>query len=258
MSTLNPEKEKKNRASGLLGVAAYSVGLLCLLLLLSLKAERMEPDQGAMEMALGMDEAGFGEAIPVEVNPNNPPPSEVVVQQDLASDAESDVVVNDQPKKTPNPPSPNTRPSPNTKPSPEPVNEFDAIMKGSKGGSSGQTQGTGNQGRPDGRPGGGTGGTGGKGYPGEGYLVNGDAAFLPPAPNSSGAEGIVKLKVCINKRGEVGSITDPYYKGSTATSMALKESALQAAKKATFPADPNAPDCRVAVLSYDFRRGAAN
>lgn len=251
-------KDRKNKAGGLLGVAIYSIGLICLLLFLSLKAERMEPDQGSMEMALGIDEAGFGEAIPVEVNPSTPPPSEAAVQTDLASDAESDVVVSTQKPKTPNPPSPTTKPSPNPKPSPEPPNEFDQLMKGSKGGSSGQTQGRGNEGRPDGRPGGGNGGTGGKGYPGSGYLENGDASTLPPAPNSSGAEGLVKIKVCINRKGEVGSITDPYFKGSTATSIALKESALKAVKKATFPPDPNAPECRVAVLSYDFRRGAAN
>jgi outer membrane biosynthesis protein TonB len=258
MSTTKSEKENKHKAGGLLGVAVYSIGLLCLLLFLSLKAERMDPDQGSMEMALGMDQAGFGEAVPVEVTPSTPPPSEAIVQPDLASNAESDVVVNTQPKKTPNPPSPTTKPSPNPKPSPEPPNEFDALMKGSKGGASGQTQGSGNEGRPDGRPGGGSGGTGGKGYPGQGALSNGDASFLPHAPNSSGAEGIIKIKVCINRKGEVGSISDPYYRGSTATSMDLKESALRAAQKATFASDPNGPDCRTAILTFDFRRGSGN
>lgn len=257
MST-QTEKEKKNRAGGLIGVAVYSVGLICLLLFLSLKAERMDPDQGSMEMALGMDEAGFGDAIPVEVTPSTPPPSEAPVQNDLASDAESDVVVNTQPKKTPNPPSPTTKPNPNPKPSPEPPNEFDEILKGSKGGASGQTQGGGNEGRPNGRPGGGGGGTGGKGYPGNGSLENGDASHLPKAISSSGAEGIVKIKVCISRTGTVSSVTDPNFKGSTGTSVELKEAALRAARGAKFPADPNAPECRVAILSYDFRRGAGN
>jgi outer membrane biosynthesis protein TonB len=252
------EKEKKSKAGGIIAVLIYSVGLVCLLLFLSLRAERMEPDQGSMEMALGMDEAGFGEAVPVEVTPNTPPPSEAIVQPDLASDAESDVVVNTQPKKTPNPPSPTTKPSQNPKPNTEPANEFDALMKGSKGGSSGQSQGTGNEGRPDGRPGGGGKGGGGKGYAGNDPLGNGEAAYLPKPTNSSGAEGMVKIKVCISRAGSVSSITDPYFRGSTATSIELKEAALSAARRATFASDPNAPECRVAILSFDFRRGAGN
>jgi len=258
MNTSEPVKEKKNQTGGLLGVALYSVGLLCLLLFLSLKAERMKPDQGSMEMALGMDEAGFGEAVPVEVSPNTPPPSEAIVQPDLASEAESDVVVNTQPKKTPNPPSPITKPNPNPKPNPEPPNEFDELMKGSRGGSSGQSQGTGNEGRPDGRPGGAGKGSGGKGYAGNDPLGNGEAAYLPEPANSSGAEGMVKIKVCISRAGSVSSITDPYFRGSTATSIELKEAALSAARRATFASDPNAPECRVAILSFDFRQGAGN
>ncbi len=90
------------------------------------------------------------------------------------------------------------------------------------------------------------------------FFGNGDASHLPKAISSSGAEGIVKIKVCISRTGTVSSITDPNFKGSTGTSVELEKAALRAARGAKFPADPNAPECRVAILSFDFRRGGGN
>ncbi len=238
---------------GFIAVVLYLILLAILLLFLSMRAERMKPDPGSMEMALGFAEDGFGENIPVEVNQTgggDPLPAEV-----MASDASSDVQVNQstvQPVKTNNPVS---NPNPNTGPAETQRNEFDDLWQDAKPGSSGSTQGTGNSGGPTGRPG--ANGTGGKGSSVGNAFGNGDATFLPKPSVSSGEDGSVVMQVCVDRNGKVSQIVNDRMRQSTATSPELYAEARKAAMRATFPADPQAQECRVAILTYQFVKGFA-
>ncbi len=243
------------KLQGYAAAALYLVLLLLLLLFLSLKAERMEPDQGSMEMALGFDQTGGGEEIPI----SNPPPSgggDPSPQPALASEAESDVSAPTEQSNT----APSNQSGPNNpqnNANTEASNEWNDMWNNSSNTSSGPNTGPGKQGRPDGRPGGAEGGGGtGKGYPGTGTsLGNGDAYSLPKPQVRSNEDGKVVIQACVDAQGKVSRILDPNYKGSTAIDQTLRDAALQSAKKATFPSDPQAPDCRTAIITYTFRKG---
>jgi hypothetical protein len=238
---------------GFIAAVLYLILLALLLLFLSMRAERMKPDPGSMEMALGFSEDGFGENIPVEVNETgggDPIPADV-----MASEAASDVQVNQtttQPVRTNNP-APN--PNPNTGPAQTQRNEFDDLWQDAKPGSSGSTQGTGNSGGPTGRPG--SNGSGGKGSSVGNAFGNGDATSLPKPSVNSGEDGVVVMQVCVDKSGRVSQIVSDRLRNSNATSPELYAAARKAAMQATFPPDPQAQDCRVAILTYNYVKGNA-
>jgi TonB family protein len=244
----------KEKNAGRIGAATYVIILFLLMFFLTLRAERMEPDPGSLEMELGFAEDGFGEYTPP--TPQNVSGGSPVEQNIIAAESPSDVQIYNKP--TPPNPRPNQAPS-NNPPRPQPNaerNEFDEMFNSAQNNSSGRTVGEQQSGNPDGRPN--TGGQGsGKGYSTGNAFGNGDAAYLPKPEVRSGEDGKVVLQLCINRNGRVESIITDRYRGSTAGDESLYRAAREAAMKATFPSDSQAPVCRTAFITYNFIKGFA-
>jgi len=244
-----------SKNAGRIGATLYVVTLFLLLFFLRLHAERMEPDPGSLEMELGFAADGFGPYTP----PSNQAsgggsPTETQV---LSSDMPSDVQVNATPTPANQVRTPSPNPNPNQQPNqPNPRNEFDEMWSESTQ-SSGRKEGDQKEGSPDGRPNAGGGGQG-KGYSTGNAFGNGDATFLPKPDVRSGEDGIVVLQLCVDRNGRVSSIVSDRAKGSTATDPNLYTEARRSALRATFPADQNAPECRVAFIRYNFIKGFGN
>jgi hypothetical protein len=244
-----------SKNAGRIGAVIYLATLFLLLFFLKLHAERMEPDPGSLEMELGFASDGFGPYTPpTNQSSGGGSPTETQV---IASDAPSEVQVNANPTPSNQVRNPSQVNNPNPQPNqPNQRNEFDDMWSESTS-SSGRTEGDNKAGNPDGRPNAGGGG-GGRGYSTGNAFGNGDATFLPKPDVRSGEDGIVVLQLCVDRNGRVSSIVSDRAKGSTATDPLLYSEARRSAMRATFPSDPNAPDCRVAFIRYNFIKGFGN
>jgi TonB family protein len=165
---------------------------------------------------------------------------------------------------------------------PQPVVNKNALYKKSKN-SDGTTGKPGNQGREDGNKGsgnyGGTGtgqGTGdgsGKGSgsgTGEGSGIGGgkgggvgngisydlgtrQARNIPKPAYNSDETGKVVVSIKVNREGRV-TYASAGAKGTTITELSLRQQAENAARKAVFAADPNAPDEQRGTITYVFMK----
>jgi len=130
---------------------------------------------------------------------------------------------------------------------------------GGTGSGTGQSQGVnfpgGNQGVPTGDPnattygpGGGT-GTSGSGIS---YNLSGRTANSTPKPNFPGKEdGIVVVKITVDRNGRVTS-AEPGQRGTTTMNSDLHDAAKRAALQAKFNVDENAPAFQTGTITYRF------
>jgi len=151
------------------------------------------------------------------------------------------------------------------------ISEINARAQGAFGGntsnSGGQGTGTnqsqgvtfpgGNQGSPTGDPNAGTYGTGGSGTGDQGsgisYSLSGRSARSLPKPVYPGDdEGLVVVKVTVDKNGNV-TAAEPGARGTTIMDQRFWSEARQAALKAKFNIDENAPAFQQGTISYRFR-----
>lgn len=132
-----------------------------------------------------------------------------------------------------------------------------------KGGGSGTGQGTGNgsgvgPGSGSGTGGGsgsgtGTGTGGGKG-PGISFSLNGrNAKSLPKPDYTSNEQGNVVVKIWVNNNGEVTRV-EAGQRGTTTSDRALWKQAENAAMRARFSPDANAPEDQTGSITYKFIR----
>ena len=115
----------------------------------------------------------------------------------------------------------------------------------------------GNQGVPTGDPSAGTYGPGGSGSGDQGTGVSFDlsgrsARSLPKPPYPGDDEGVVIVKVTVDKNGNV-TAADPGARGTTIMNQRFWNEARQAALKAKFNVDNNAPAFQQGTISYRFR-----
>ncbi len=91
------------------------------------------------------------------------------------------------------------------------------------------------------------------GPPGIGANLTGRVLLDIPKPfDSSREEGIVVIKIKVDKSGKVIEATFQSA-GSTTSSSVLKNLAINSAKKAKFNADPKSPDIQTGKIKYTFR-----
>lgn len=137
---------------------------------------------------------------------------------------------------------------------------FSNTGTGGEGNSDGKSQGAtfpgGNQGVPTGDPNAGTYGPGGSGSgnqgPGISYSLSGRSAKSLPKPRYPGNdEGIVVVKVTVDKYGTV-TAAEPGGRGTTIMNQQFWNEAKQAALKAKFNVDENAPAFQQGTISYRF------
>lgn len=115
----------------------------------------------------------------------------------------------------------------------------------------------GNQGVPTGDPNAGTYGPGGSGSGDQGTGVSFDlsgrsARSLPKPAYPGDDEGVVIVKVTVDKNGNV-TAADPGARGTTIMNQKFWNEARQAALKAKFNVDNNAPAFQQGTISYRFR-----
>jgi colicin import membrane protein len=130
---------------------------------------------------------------------------------------------------------------------------------GGTGTGTGQSQGVnfpgGNQGVPTGDPNAGTYGPGGgTGTSGTGISYNllGRKATSTPKPNFPGKEdGIVVVKITVDRNGRVTS-AEPGQRGTTTMNSDLHDAAKRAAMQAKFNVDENAPAFQTGTITYRF------
>ncbi|HKI87608.1 MAG TPA: hypothetical protein VKA38_01185 [Draconibacterium sp.] len=132
---------------------------------------------------------------------------------------------------------------------------------GGQGNSDGKSQGVtfpgGNQGVPTGDPNAGSYGKGGSGSGDQGsgisYNLSGRSAKSLPKPKYPGNdEGIVVVKVTVDKFGNV-TAAEPGVRGTNIMNRQFWNEAKQAALKAKFNVDESAPAFQVGTITYRFR-----
>ncbi|MCX6271300.1 MAG: energy transducer TonB [Bacteroidetes bacterium] len=153
----------------------------------------------------------------------------------------------------------------------DPVVNPNALYKkrtNAKGGSEGETGKPGDQGNPNGslyaknhygEPGSGAGtgsgngiGTGKGDGVGPSFDLSGRTAKFLPKPEIQASEtGTVVVKIWVNKQGMV-TRAEAGFKGTNATSQVLYRLAQQAAMKAKFSPNPNAPEEQKGTITYHF------
>jgi flagellar biosynthesis GTPase FlhF len=131
---------------------------------------------------------------------------------------------------------------------------------GDEGNNNGRSQGTtfpgGNQGSPTGDPNAGNFGQGGSGSGNQGsgpsYSLSGRSAKNLPRPNYPGDdEGIVVVKITVDKYGKV-TAAEPGVRGTTIMNERFWNEAKQAALKANFNSDDKAPAFQQGTITYRF------
>lgn len=131
---------------------------------------------------------------------------------------------------------------------------------GGTGSGTGQSQGVtypgGNQGVPTGDPNAGTYGPGGSGGGSRGtgisYSLGNRTAVSTPKPNYPGREeGVVVVKITVDKNGTVTQ-AEPGQKGTTTLNPDLHDAARRAALQARFNVDNDAPAFQTGTITYRF------
>jgi hypothetical protein len=143
---------------------------------------------------------------------------------------------------------------------PKPSNELSNRLKGfgkpggtagGTGSGQGSTTGGGDQGSPNGSgTGNGTGGSGGGNY----QLGTRSALERPKPRYDCDGEGIVVVKVYVDRNGVVKRADGQGQKGSTTSEECLIRRAEEAALKTRWQGDPSALELQVGTIRYNFQR----
>lgn len=267
---------RKDEIKGFVGTVLFHALLVLALLFMALRTPLPLPSEGGVEVNLGNSEDGMGDIQPMELAAASqaaPPPSNATSEDEVVtSDDEEAPAI--EPKKEPKPkpvvkPEPKPQPVVKPEPKPVPVQKVDprAMFPGKTststsgaGGNQGITGKPGDQGKPNGDPfatgydgdGGSGGGKGGGVGNGVSFVLTGRSSRQIPRPSENfREEGKVVVTIYVDRNGNV-TRTIPGAKGSTTTSTQLVQLADQAAKKAKFSANPDAPDEQKGSITYIF------
>ena len=272
MIDFQPEDRTQQRLVGGIATLIYAVSVLLLLLLLKFQL-LPPPDNGeglminfgnVEEAAPGADLAMNDQAAEAPQQPQQQaPPQQAAEDEQLTQDfEETDVVVREKKKdekKTPKKEDKKVeaKPKPEQKPveKPREVNRkalFPGRTEGSKAASEGTGTGAGNQGNPAGTPEGSHEGTG-TGTGNSASLSGRSLVGMLPKPDYSAKDqGRVVIEIMVDQQGKVTAATYRS-KGSTTQNSSLVNSALQAARRAQFNVDENAPVSQSGTITYNFR-----
>jgi outer membrane biosynthesis protein TonB len=123
---------------------------------------------------------------------------------------------------------------------------------GATGSGQGSTSGGGDQGAPNGSGNGS--GTGGSGNSGNYQLGNRSALERPKPRYDCEGEGIVVVRVYVDRSGTVTRADGQGQKGSTTSEECLIRRAQEAALKTRWQGDPSALELQVGIIRYSFQR----
>lgn len=249
---LYEEDNPKDRLYGILAACAAYMLIAFLIMIITVRANQSDRSEqllaGGVMMDFGDDVSGFGkEALPeVESQPTKSVESN---QEEKSSVTESELAVNEsdstrsEPKKQEEP----------TKKQEQQVNTAALFPgKGSDEGKGDDRTATGTSGSLDGSEGGsGSGGT----TSGIGNASLAGRSLMGSLPSPSydvNSSGRVVVEVRVNQMGVVESAVFKA-QGSTTTNSSLVRSAIDAAKRARFNSNDDAPITQIGTITYNFK-----
>ena len=246
-------KEKKDKGIAIVGTIVVHALAVLVLFLMAFKTPLPLPGEEGVEVDLGMMDQGMG-----NIQPEKPAiPMAAQPQQEQTKKEEDIVTQNDEEAPAIEKPKP-TKPKQETKPveQPKPAVNQKALFKGSNspqaGGSEGITGQPGDQGKPNGLAGiKKYDGNGGKGN-GTGYDLGGRGAKSLHRPDDDfSEEGKIVVDIWVNRAGQVVR-AEVATKGTDIINNAMRQKAIQAAKRSTFASDPDAPEEQHGTITYTF------
>ena len=246
-------KEKKDRGIAIVGTIVVHALVVLVLFLMAFRTPLPLPGEEGVEVDLGMMDQGMG-----NIQPEKPAiPMAAQPQQEQNKSKEEIVTQNDEEAPAIEKPK-NIKPKQETKPveEPKPTVNQKALFKGSNnpqaGGSEGITGQPGDQGKPNGLAGiKKYDGNGGKGN-GTGYDLGGRGAKSLHRPDDDFTEeGRIVVDIWVNRAGQVVR-AEVATKGTDIINNAMRQKAIQAARRSTFASDPDAPEEQHGTITYTF------
>ena len=245
--------EKKDKGIAIAGTIVVHALVLLVLFLMAFRTPLPLPGEEGVEVDLGMMDQGMGNiqpekpAIPMAAQPQQ---QQNKSKEDIVTQNDDEAPAIEKPKNT----KPKQEPQPVEEPKPT-VNQK-ALFKGSNnpqaGGSEGITGQPGDQGKPNGLAGiKKYDGNGGKGN-GTGYDLGGRGAKSLHRPDDDfSEEGRIVVDIWVNRDGQVVR-AEVATKGTDIINNAMRQKAIQAAKRSTFASDPDAPEEQHGTITYTF------
>ena len=246
------KNEKKDKGIAIVGTIVVHALAVLLLFFMAFRTPLPLPGEEGVEVDLGMMDQGMGNiqpekpAIPMAAQPQQ---EESKKEEDIVTQNDEEAPAIEKPKVVkPKQEKPVEQPKPQ-------VNNR-AMYKGSNspqaGGSEGITGQPGDQGKPNGLAGiKNYDGNGGKGN-GTGYDLGGRGAKSLHRPDDDfSEEGKIVVDIWVNRAGQVVR-AEVATKGTEIFNNTMRQKAIQAAKRSTFAADPNAPEEQHGTITYTF------
>ena len=246
-------KENKDKGIAIVGTIVVHALVVLVLFLMAFRTPLPLPGEEGVEVDLGMMDQGMG-----NIQPEKPAiPMAAQPQQEQNKSKEEIVTQNDEEAPAIEKPK-NVKPKQETKPveEPKPTVNQKALFKGSNnpqaGGSEGITGQPGDQGKPNGLAGiKKYDGNGGKGN-GTGYDLGGRGAKSLHRPDDDfSEEGRIVVDIWVNRAGQVVR-AEVATKGTDIINNAMRQKAIQAARRSTFASDPDAPEEQHGTITYTF------
>ncbi|MEI6696376.1 MAG: energy transducer TonB [Bacteroidota bacterium] len=261
----------KNRFFGIFGTLGFHVLLLLFFIFVGFTTPLPIPliEGQGMEVNLGNSEDGMGDIQPEELSDNTGAMPELNTNQDeelLASENNTEEAIKIiEKKKEISTPVIKQKEVVKEVVKINPLSLFNVKKDGKNGGNEGTTGKPGDQGNPFGdpnatnhvgNPGSGGNGSGGNGNGGgaPSFSLKGRVSKSLPKPDyNSKEQGIVVVKIWVNINGEVTRV-EAGQRGTTSSDRALWKQAENAAMRAHFSPDPNAPEDQTGTITYKFIR----
>jgi len=260
---------KRDKRKGWVTTLSVHVVLLLLFSIYGLNYSDPPPEMG-IPINFGYDEQGAGNQVAAPAEPietravtTSEPATETATTQDVV-DA---VAIPEKPEESkpeevkPSPTPEPVKTEPVVDPKPQPSNQLAGALtrtsqlaksQPSNGSGQGRTTGGGDLGKPTGSLTGQGEGLGGTGNSGNYQLGNRVAQVMPQPAYDCEGEGVVIVKVYVNRFGKVVKV-EGGQRGTTAPSCLIKR-AEEAARLTTWEGDPSAPELQTGSIRYRFSR----
>jgi TonB family protein len=231
--------------------------LLLFFIFVGFKTPLPLPEEQGVEVNLGNSEDGMGDVQPDQLSENNaamPTEQSSADKEEISSQNTEEAIKLNENKKDKN--NTVTKPTEVVKEAIKinPLSIFTGKKDGKNGGNEGNTAKPGDQGNPFGNPNAsnhvGTPGNGG----GPSFSLKGRSSKSLPKPDyNSKEQGTVVVKIWVNNNGEVSRV-EAGQRGTTTSDRTLWKQAENAALRARFSPDANAPEDQTGTITYKFIR----
>lgn len=245
-------KEENNRAVAIVGTVLFHALLLMAFLLFALSTPLPLPGEEGVEVNLGYTDEGAGISQQPASQPAPAPRPEPTPQKEelVTQKTEETAAIPAQKEKI-------TQPKPKPEP-PKKGNPQHLYKRSTPDNQNGQGDGAGTQPGDQGKPDGSQNsqsqeGLGGAGEGISANLTGRTATHLPEPEYLSREQGKVVVSIWVDNDGRVVR-AQAGAQGTTTTDPVLRKAAEEAARKARFTANPNAPDEQRGFITYIFLR----